>query len=170
MVPRPNLKERIATRPESEPITTAALNRAKRPGEAEASEGYLRDRLGEELHRIADFWLVAQSAFGDIAYVVGATMGVESQAKKHGIVELIRKADQSISVNAFEIDSATQRRIGDEIRGVLSEHSNSTIDTITLAWLARLLNPENGAKEAGSAAYQEIAAGGRMIYRLTRFA
>jgi hypothetical protein len=168
MVPRRNLKERIATRPESGRTTIAALNQVRRPGEAEASEGYLRDRLGEELHRIADFWLVAQSAFGDVAYVVGATVGAESQGKKHGIVELIRKADQSIAVNAFEIDAVTQRRIGDEIRGELSEHSNSAIDTITLAWLARLLNPENGAKEAGPAAYQEIAAGGRMIYRLSR--
>lgn len=167
MGPRRNLKERIATRPESELTTTAALTRAERSGEVEAREGYLRDRLGDALYRVANFWLIAQSVEGDVAYVVGSTQGSKTKEKKVGIVELIRRGDQSVAVNVIEIDPTTERRVGNEIRGEVNEHSNSTIGTITLAWLAQLLRPDNGAREAGPAAYQEIAVGGRMIYRLS---
>lgn len=131
------------------------------------SEGYLRDKLGDRLYALADFWLIAASEHGDVTYVVGSTHGKHTGLRQIGIVELIRCPDQSIKINAFQIDPESLRRVGGEIRGKLSQDSNSAIDTITLAWLSKLLDSSDDAREAGPAAYQEIAAGGRMIYRKT---
>lgn len=164
MGPR-NLKDRIAHSSEVESWSAPAHSRGG--DEVEAKEGYLRDGFGDRLYTLADFWLIAGSEHGDVAYVVGTTRGEQSGQRQVGIVEFIRRADQSVAVNAFKIDPESLRPIGDEIRGCVAENSNSAIDTITLAWLSKLVDPAAGARKAGAAAYQEIAAGGRMIYRGT---
>jgi hypothetical protein len=162
-----NLKDRIANHPEVDAWSAPETRDTRGGDEVEANEGYLRDALGGRFYTLADFWLIAASDMGDATYVVGATCGEHSRYRQAGIVELIRHSDQSIAFNAIRIDPELQRRFGDEIRGRLGENSNSSVDTVTLAWLSKVVDPSAGAREAGPAAYQEIAAGGRMIYRRT---
>jgi len=156
MGPR-NLKDRIANSPEVE--TSISLADPRDVEEVEAGEGYLRDGLADHLRQLAELWLIAGSQVGDVTYVVGSTRGEQSGLRRAGIVELVRHTDDSIGITVIQVDHATCRRMGAEIRGRLSSNSNSAIDTISLGWLSKALDPASGARQAGPAAYQEIAAG-----------
>lgn len=127
--------------------------------EVEAGEGYLRDELADRLFELAKLWLIAGSQQGNVTYVVGSTRGRFSRSRRTGIIELISRADGAIGVNALEIDPRSGCRQGDEIRGRLAPNRNPAIDTISLAWLAKAIDPDGEARQAGPAAYQEIAAG-----------
>jgi|SRR5215217_4667148 len=114
------------------------------------------DRLSDRLHDQASFWLIVGDA-GDVVYVAGQGREATSTRRHPGAAEIVRKSDGSIQVSAIKVDQHSRRATDQLSTAVLTEAENPTqLDVVEVAWLVALTDPQQGARQIGPGAFQEL--------------
>lgn len=127
------------------------------PGEA-----YQLDRLADRLYDQASFWLIVGDV-GDMVCIAGQAHETSSTRKHPGVVEIIRNSDGSIQISAVMVNQQTRQAEKQLPTAVLARAENpAQLDVVEVAWLASITDPQQGARQIGSAAFQEVRQGGML--------